>query len=104
MLIHLPNNYENAKVEVIVLLVNSEEGSEDVPELTIALDESPPIEYIDEIDQETQIVDNHFPKAMEESLLPVFKNKIALKASLLKEGDAAVLGASALAWQELAKK
>ena len=68
MLIHLPNNYENAKVEVIVLLVNSEEGSEDVPDSTIALDESPPIEYIDEIDRETQIVDNHFPKAMEERL------------------------------------
>ncbi len=47
---------------------------------------------------------NPTKKAMEESLLPVFKNKIALKASLLKEGDAAVLGASALAWQELAKK
>ena len=42
-------------------------------------------------------------KAMEESLLPIFKNKIAVKASLLKEGDAAILGASALAWQEMAK-
>ncbi len=42
-------------------------------------------------------------KAMEEYLLPIFKNKIELKVSLLKAGDAAILGASALAWQESKK-
>jgi len=43
-------------------------------------------------------------KAMEECLLPIFKNKVEVKASLLKMGDAAILGASALAWKELTKK
>jgi glucokinase len=43
-------------------------------------------------------------KAMEESLLPIFKGKVKIEASQLKEGDAAILGASALAWQEMAKK
>lgn len=46
---------------------------------------------------------NPIKKSMEEHLLPVFKNKIQLKVSQLKEGDAAILGASALAWQERKK-
>ncbi len=47
---------------------------------------------------------NPVRKSMEEHLLPIFKNKIELKVSSLKEGDAAILGASALAWQESKKK
>lgn len=37
-------------------------------------------------------------KYMEENLLPIFRNKIKLLFSLLKESDAAILGASALVW------
>lgn len=38
-------------------------------------------------------------KHMETNLLPVFRNKIKLLMSELKESDAAVLGASALGWE-----
>lgn len=38
-------------------------------------------------------------KYMEENLLPIYRNKIKLLASELKESDAAVLGASALGWE-----
>lgn len=41
--------------------------------------------------------------AMEEYLLPIFKNKIDIKLSGLMDKNAAVLGASALAWKELEK-
>lgn len=37
-------------------------------------------------------------KAMEENLIQIFKNKVALKFSELQEADAAILGASALVW------
>lgn len=40
---------------------------------------------------------------MEESLLPIFKNKIDILPSQLQGANAAVLGASALAWKELQK-
>lgn len=36
---------------------------------------------------------------MEKNLLPVFRNKVKIIASSLDEADAAILGASALAWQ-----
>ena len=36
---------------------------------------------------------------MESNLLPLWKGKIKLMFSDLKEADAAVLGASALAWE-----
>lgn len=42
-------------------------------------------------------------RAMEENLLPIFKNKIAIQQSGLLNVNAAVLGASALAWNELEK-
>ncbi|MBO7510348.1 MAG: ROK family protein [Bacteroidales bacterium] len=38
-------------------------------------------------------------KAMNENLLPTWKNKVKLIYSSLKESDAAILGASALAWE-----
>lgn len=38
-------------------------------------------------------------KHMEDNLLPIYKNKIRLLISELKESDAAVLGASALGWE-----
>jgi len=38
-------------------------------------------------------------KHMEENMLPIFRNKIKLLISELKESDAAVLGASALGWE-----
>ncbi|MEO7310128.1 MAG: ROK family protein [Chitinophagaceae bacterium] len=38
-------------------------------------------------------------KSMEENLLPIFKNKVKLLFSLLRESDAAILGASALVWE-----
>ena len=37
-------------------------------------------------------------KAMNENLLPLWKNKVKLVYTSLKESDAAILGASALAW------
>lgn len=41
--------------------------------------------------------------SIEEHLLPIFKNKIKLLPSKLDAGDAAIVGASALAWKELEK-
>ncbi|MBK3518106.1 ROK family protein [Carboxylicivirga marina] len=41
--------------------------------------------------------------SMEAHLLPIFKNKIKLLPSNLDAGDAAIVGASALAWKELDK-
>jgi len=38
-------------------------------------------------------------ESMEKHLLPIFKNKVKLLFSELKESDAAVLGASALGWE-----
>jgi glucokinase len=35
---------------------------------------------------------------MEENLIEVFKNKVRILVSHLKESDAAILGASALVW------
>jgi glucokinase len=43
-------------------------------------------------------------RSLEEHLLPIFKNKVKLLPSGLKEGDTAVLGASALIWNEILKK
>ena len=42
-------------------------------------------------------------KAMEEYLLPIFRKKIKILPSKLDAGDAAIVGASALAWKELEK-
>ncbi len=41
--------------------------------------------------------------SIEKHLLPIFKNKIQLLPSKLDAGDAAIVGASALAWKELEK-
>jgi glucokinase len=38
-------------------------------------------------------------KAMNENLLPLWRGKIKILFSQLKESDAAILGASALAWE-----
>ena len=37
--------------------------------------------------------------AMEENLMPIWKGKIPVSISVLKDSDAAILGASALAWE-----
>jgi glucokinase len=42
-------------------------------------------------------------ESMEEHLLPIFKNKVKVLPSLLKPGDAAIIGASALVYKELEK-
>lgn len=42
--------------------------------------------------------------SMEANLLPIFKNKVKLVYSLLKESDAAILGASALVWENRTAK
>ncbi len=44
---------------------------------------------------------NPATKSMEDHLLPIFKNKIKILPSKLDQGDAAIIGASALAWKEL---
>ena len=41
---------------------------------------------------------NPIKEAMEANLLPIWKGKVAVIPSALKESDAAILGASALAW------
>ena len=38
-------------------------------------------------------------EAMERNLLPIYKGKVKIVLSELKESDAAVLGASALGWE-----
>ena len=38
-------------------------------------------------------------EAMEEAIMPIFKGKVKILLSTMKDADAAVLGASALAWQ-----
>ena len=38
-------------------------------------------------------------ESMEKNVMPIFRNKVKLLFSELKEADAAVLGASALAWE-----
>ena len=43
-------------------------------------------------------------KSLEEHLLPIFRGKVRLLPSGLKEGDTAVLGASALIWNEILKQ
>jgi glucokinase len=43
-------------------------------------------------------------KYLEEHLLNIFRNKVKLLPSGLKEGNSAVLGASALIWNELIKE
>jgi len=42
-------------------------------------------------------------ESMETHLLPIFKNKIKILPSKLKQGDAAIVGASALVWKEVEK-
>ena len=46
------------------------------------------------------LIINPTRKAMEENLIQVFKNKVKLMFSELKEADAAILGASALVWED----
>jgi len=41
--------------------------------------------------------------SMERHLLPIFRNKVKILPSELKEGSAAIIGASALVWKELEK-
>jgi len=45
------------------------------------------------------LIMNPIRESMEKNLLPIFKNKVKLMFSDLKESDAAVLGASALGWE-----
>jgi glucokinase len=45
-----------------------------------------------------ELLMSHVRKNMEDNLLRVFKNKVALLYSELPDADAAILGASALAW------
>ncbi len=42
--------------------------------------------------------------SMERHLLPIFRNKVKILPSELREGSAAIIGASALVWKELEKK
>lgn len=43
-------------------------------------------------------------ESLEHHLLPVFRNKVKILPSELKEGTSAIVGASALVWKELEKK
>lgn len=42
-------------------------------------------------------------ESMERHLLPIFRNKVKILPSKLKEGSVAIIGASALVWKELEK-
>jgi glucokinase len=46
-----------------------------------------------------ELIMNPTRKAMEENLIQIFKNKVALIFSELNEADSAILGASALVWE-----
>lgn len=48
-----------------------------------------------------ELIFNPVRKSMEENLFPIFKGKVKILPSMLQETNAAVLGASALAWKEL---
>lgn len=50
------------------------------------------------------LIFNPTKRSLEEHLFPVFRNKVKLLPSKLTEGSAAVLGASALIWNELEKR
>jgi glucokinase len=43
-------------------------------------------------------------KSLESYLLPIFRNKVRLLPSGIREGDTAVLGAGALIWNEILKQ
>lgn len=43
-------------------------------------------------------------ESMERHLLPIFRNKVKILPSKLKEGSVAIIGASALVWKELEKE
>lgn len=43
-------------------------------------------------------------KYMEYNLLQIFKDKVEIKTSGIKEGDAAILGASSIVWNEIKQK
>ena len=45
-----------------------------------------------------EFIFNPIKESMEANLLPIWKGKVAVIPSALKESDAAILGASALAW------
>lgn len=45
------------------------------------------------------LIFNPVKRYMEENMLPIYRNKVKLLMSELKESDAAVLGASALGWE-----
>ncbi len=46
-----------------------------------------------------ELIYNPTQQHMEDNILPIFKNKVKLIFSELKESDAAILGASALVWE-----
>ena len=46
-----------------------------------------------------ELIYNPTQEHMEDNILPIFKNKVKLIFSELKEADAAILGASALVWE-----
>ncbi len=46
------------------------------------------------------LIINPTRKAMEDNLIQIFKNKVTIMFSELKEADAAILGASALVWDQ----
>lgn len=46
-----------------------------------------------------EFIEGPILKSMNENVLPLWKNKVQLLFSSLKESDAAILGASALAWE-----
>ena len=46
-----------------------------------------------------EFLDEPIRKAMNENVLPLWRDKVKLMYSQLKESDAAILGASALAWE-----
>jgi len=51
-----------------------------------------------------ELIINPTKKAMEQSLLPIFRNKVKILLSSLPDMNAGVLGAGALAWNELDQK
>ena len=57
------------------------------------------IAKIDPMPGAKEFLDEPIRKAMNENVLKIWKNKVQVVFSQLKESDAAILGASALAWE-----
>jgi glucokinase len=65
---------------------------------TVAITSPQAIIFFGGLAQAGDLLLNRVHKHLEENLLPIYQNKVQLLQSALPDADAAILGASALAW------